>query len=76
MKIGIRIILGFAVLGVFMVIANFLSVRPLENDLREVGGLRLEGLYSMQLLNTKLNGAVEESFAYVVSGDRQSPIVS
>lgn len=69
MKIGIRIILGFAVLGVFMVIANFLSVRPLENDLREVGGLRAQGLYSMQLLNTKLNGAVQESFAYVVSGD-------
>lgn len=69
MKIGIRIILGFAVLGVFMVIANFLSVRPLENDLREVGGFRSQGLYSMQFLNTKLNGAVQESFAYVVSGD-------
>jgi signal transduction histidine kinase/CheY-like chemotaxis protein len=69
MKVGTRITLGFVVLGIFIITAIFLSARPLENDLKGIGGFRSEGLYSIQLLNSKLNGAVEESFAYVVSGD-------
>jgi hypothetical protein len=37
--------------------------------LKGIGGFDSEGLYPIKPLNTKLNGAVEESFAYVVSGD-------
>ena len=69
MKLGTRITLSFVVLGVFIITAIFLGVRPLENDLRGIGGFHSEGLYSIKSLNTKLNGAVKESFAYVVSGD-------
>jgi hypothetical protein len=71
MKAGVRINLSFVALGVFIITAIFLSVRPLEKDLRGISGFRSEELYSIQSLNTKLNGAVEESFAYVVSGDVQ-----
>lgn len=66
MKVGTRITLSFAVLGIFIITVIFLSVRPLENDL---SGFRSESLASLQSLNTKFNGAVEESFAYVVSDD-------
>jgi signal transduction histidine kinase len=69
MKVGTRITLSFVVLGVFIITAIFLSIRPLENNLRDLGGFRSEGLNTIQSLNTKLNAAVEESFAYVVSGD-------
>jgi len=55
--------------GFFIINAIFLDVRPLENDLRRIGGFHSEGLYSIKSLNTKLNGSVKESFAYVVSGD-------
>jgi hypothetical protein len=56
-------------LGFFIITAIFLGVRPLENDLRVISGFHSESLYSIKPLNTKLNGAVKESFAYVVSGD-------
>ena len=69
MKLGTRITLRFMVLGVFIITSFFLGLRPLENDLRRVGGFHSEGLYSIKSLNTKLNGAVKESFAYVVSGN-------
>ncbi|MDE1045125.1 MAG: hypothetical protein OSA05_07625, partial [Nitrospinaceae bacterium] len=69
MKLGTLITLRFVVLGFFIITANFLGVRFLENDLRRIGGFHSEGLYSIKSLNTKLNGAVKESFAYVVSGD-------
>ena len=57
------------VLGFFIITAIVLDVRPLENDLRRIGGFHSEGLYSIKSLNTKLNGAVKESFSYVVSVD-------
>lgn len=69
MQTGTRITLSFAVLSIFIITAIFLIIRPLENDLKEIGGFRSEGLHSIQSLHTKFNAAVEESFAYVVSGD-------
>jgi hypothetical protein len=56
------------VLAFFIIIPSFLSIRPLENDLKGIGGFHSESLHSIKPLNTKLNGAVEEIFAYVVSG--------
>jgi hypothetical protein len=37
--------------------------------LQGIGEFHSEGLYSIKFLNTKLNRAVEEIFAYLVSGD-------
>ena len=69
MKLRTRITLRFVVLGFFIITAIFLGVRPLENDLRLISGFHSESLYSIKFLNTKLNGAVEKIFAYVVFGD-------
>ncbi|MCH8314197.1 MAG: response regulator, partial [Nitrospinae bacterium] len=69
MKVGTRIIVSFVILGVFIIVASVLSVRPIETKLKEIGGFHSDALYSLQSLNSKLTEAVEESFAYVVSGD-------
>ena len=69
MKFRTRITLRFVVLGFFIITAIFLGVRPLENDLRLISGFHSESLYSIKSLNTKLNGAVKEIFAYLVASD-------
>ena len=69
MKLKIRITLRFVVLGFFITTLIFLGVWPLENDLRLISGFHSESLYSIKSLNTKLNGAVKEIFAYVVASD-------
>lgn len=71
MKIGTRVTLSFVVVGIFIITALFLSLQPLAINLKEVGGFRSEGLHSLQSINSKLKSAVEESFAYIVSGDVQ-----
>ena len=69
MKVSTRIILSFVMLGVFIIIASYMGIRPIENQLKEIGTFHSTALYSIQSINSKLTGAVEESFAYVVSGD-------
>ncbi len=59
------------VLGIFIITVTFLIFKPLTTNLKEIGGFRTEGLHSLQSINSKFNGAVEESFAYIVSGDIQ-----
>ncbi len=71
MKVSTRIILSFVMLGVFIIIASYMGIRPIENQLKEIGTFHPTALYSIQSINSKLTGAVEESFAYVVSGDAQ-----
>lgn len=69
MKASIRNTLIFVVSGIFIISAIFLSARPSDNELEGIAGFRSEGLYSLQSLNSKMNEAVQESFAYLVSGD-------
>jgi signal transduction histidine kinase/CheY-like chemotaxis protein/HAMP domain-containing protein len=71
MKLRIRIIISLVTFGIFIIIASVLSVRPMETRLKDIGGFRTLALYSIQSLHSKLNQAVEESFAYVVSGETQ-----
>ena len=56
-------------MGFFIITAVFLGVLPLENDLRLISGFHSEILYSIKILNTKLNGDVKEIFAYVVASN-------
>ena len=63
MELGTRITLSFVILGIFIITAIFLSVRPIESGLKGISKHRSEALYSIQSLNSKLNGAIEESFA-------------
>ncbi len=69
MKVSTRIILSFVILGLFIIIANYMGIRPIENQLKEIGRFHSTALYSIQSINSNLTGAVEESFAYVISGD-------
>jgi len=46
-----------------------MGIRPIENQLKEIGRFHSTALYSIQSINSNLTGAVEESFAYVISGD-------
>jgi hypothetical protein len=69
MKFRTRITLIFLVLRFFIITPTFLGAHPLENDLRLISRFHSESLYSIKFLNTKLNGAVKESFAYVVASD-------
>ena len=69
MKVSTRIILSFVMLGVFIIIASYMGIRPIENQLKEIGTFHSTALYSIQSINSNLTGAVEESFAYVISGD-------
>ena len=69
MKLKILISLRFVVLGFFIITPIFLSVWPLENYLRLISRFQSESLYPIKPLNTKLNDAVKQSFAHVVSSD-------
>ena len=69
MKFRTRSTLRFVVFGFFIITTIFLGVRPLENDLHLISGFHFESLYSIKSLNTKLNCAVKESFAFVVASD-------
>ena len=68
MKIGTKVLIGYLGLGLFVIIASFLGVLPIERNLKEIGGFHSAALNSIHSINSKLNGAVEESFAYVVDG--------
>ena len=46
-----------------------MGIRPIENQLKEIGRFHSTALYSIQSINSNLTGTVEESFAYVISGD-------
>jgi signal transduction histidine kinase/CheY-like chemotaxis protein/HAMP domain-containing protein len=69
MKVSTRIIFSFVILGVFIIIANILGIRPIKTQLKEVSRDPSAALYSIQSINSNLTEAVEESFAYVISGD-------
>ncbi|GEM_PF-1808361 len=70
MKVRTQIIIGFSALVFLIIFTSVLSVQPLEKKLNEIGEFHSTALYSLQSLNSKMNEAVQESFAYVVSGDQ------
>ena len=69
MKVSTRIILSFVIFSVFIIIANFMGIRPMETQIKKISSFQSDSLYSIQNLGVALTEAVEESFAYVVSGD-------
>ena len=71
MKLRTRIIISLATFGIFIIIASVYSVRPIKIQLKDIGGFRTLALYSMLSLRSKLDQAVEDSFAYLVSGETQ-----
>lgn len=71
MNVGKRITSTFLVLGLIVILASVFAVQVIETHLKKIGGFHSEVLYSIQNIQSKLIEAVEESFAYAVSGDVQ-----
>ena len=46
-----------------------MGVRPIQSEFKDIGRSHSAALFSIQSINSHLTGAVEESFAYVISGD-------
>ena len=68
MSVRIRIIFSFLALGIVIVLASAIAVVPIRKELAEIGHFHTAALFSVQSINSKLTEAVEESFAYIVSG--------
>jgi len=69
MSIRTRIILSFLTLGLVIILASALAVVPIKSKLEKIGHFHTAALYSIQSIHSGLTEAVEESFAYVVSGE-------
>ena len=69
MKVRTQILLSFFILGLIIISSSILGVFRIKHQLEEIGHFHTNALYSIQSLNSKLTEAVEESFAYVVSGE-------
>lgn len=69
MKARTQILLSFLILGLIIISSSILGVFRIKHQLEEIGHFHTDALYSIQSLNSKLTEAVEESFAYVVSGE-------
>ena len=46
MKVGTRIISGFVVLGIFIIVTSYIGVQPIEKKLKEIGGFHSAALFS------------------------------
>jgi len=69
MKIGLKLILAFTAIGAVVMLAAFLAVVPLETGWKTVGQFHSAALFRIQSLEAGIKGVVEESFAYLVSGE-------
>ena len=69
MKIGIRINLGLIISGLVITLASFLAFNTVKNALLDVGTFHEGSLHKIHHMKSNLIEAVEESFAYLVSGD-------
>jgi len=67
----LRIIMGFLVSGLIVTLASYLSFAIVKDGLTEVGSFHAKGLNAIQTINSNLVEAIEESFAFLVSGEIQ-----
>ncbi len=70
MKISQKLTLSFIMVGVLIALACTVAVIPIENELTELGGFHTPALDAIQSLHAKAMMAVEESFAYIISGEK------
>lgn len=70
MRIGQKLMVGFVAVGIFVVLASIIAVIPIGKGIAELGEFHTPALYSIQVILTGTMEAVEESFAYVVSGQK------
>ena len=71
MRIGKRIIVTFIAVGAGVSTVSLFALAPIRSRLIAEGDTHVPALYAIQNIEASLKGAVQESFAYVVSGQRR-----
>ncbi|MBT8486696.1 MAG: hypothetical protein KJO43_14040, partial [Phycisphaerae bacterium] len=69
MTISRKLVLAFLALGIGVSALSLMAVRPLEGGLSEVGAFHMPALLTMRAVQTEINGAVQETFAFLTTGD-------
>jgi PAS domain S-box-containing protein len=70
MRIGPKLILGFAGIGGVIALTAIIAVIPIKKELNELGEFHAPAMYLIQALSTESRSAVEEGFAYMASGEK------
>ena len=70
MKARTQILISFLILGLIIIVSSVFGVFRIKNQLEEIGHFHTDALFAIQSLNSKFTEAVEESFAYAVSGEK------
>ena len=71
MKIRTKLTLSFAAIGLAALAMSIFAERPIHAKLSALGNLHAPALLQIQRIDADLKGAVEESFAYVISGSER-----
>ena len=69
MTIGQKLMAGCLAIGVSISLASVISVSPLASGLDAVGQFHAPVLQQLQHMHAESTDAIQESFAYVVSGE-------
>jgi len=70
MKTEKKVLLGFLLLGLFIAVISFFLAKSADDRLVKIGMNYSEALRMVQSIQSKTMGAIEESFAYVLSGEK------
>lgn len=70
MKLSQKLSISFAVIATPITLFSILMIGSVRNELKEVGDFYSPNLYLIQNYATKTTEAVEQSFAYIASGDQ------
>ncbi len=68
MKIRTKLVLSFTAIGLAATVFSLLADIPVHSRVQQLGALNSPALYQVQRIESGIKGAVQEGFAYVVSG--------
>jgi len=67
-KIRTKLVLSFTVIGLVAIAFSLLADIPVHSRVQQLGAFNSPALYQIQQIESGIKGAVQEGFAYVVSG--------
>jgi len=70
MKIRYKIILGFMIAGLSIALCSYIVLLRTEKGPKDIAGFQTAALYLIQSMESVIASATEESFAYVISGEK------
>jgi PAS domain S-box-containing protein len=71
MRIGPKLILGFAGIGGVIALTAVIGVIPVKNEMAKLEEFHTPAMYLIQSISTNSLAAIEEGFAYVASGEKR-----